>query len=146
MYCIIGYCRVGYTFANQIHGITHHINKRIEMMKAETNIDNVSLADIVSTLKKKVQEVEHRLAVAENLLFESKDVLTVEEAAKFLGLSKSFVYKMTHEGTLPFYKPNGKVCYFEKSVLLEWMRSTKVASQKQIEEAAQQKLQELAMT
>ena len=116
------------------------------MMKAETNIDNVSLADMVSTLKKKVQEVEHRLAVAENLLFESKEVLTVEEAAKFLGLSKSFVYKMTHEGTLPFYKPNGKVCYFEKSVLLEWMRSTKVASQKQIEEAAQQKLQELAMT
>ncbi len=116
------------------------------MMKAETNIDNVSLADMVSTLKKKVQEVEHRLGVAENLLFESKEVLTVEEAAKFLGLSKSFVYKMTHEGTLPFYKPNGKVCYFEKSVLLEWMRSTKVASQKQIEEAAQHKLQELAMT
>ena len=116
------------------------------MVKTELNIDNVSLADMVSTLKKKVQEVEHRLEVAENLLFEAKDVLTVEEAAKFLGLSKSFVYKMTHEGSLPFYKPNGKVCYFEKAALLEWMRSTKVASQKEIEDTAQQKLQELAMT
>ena len=116
------------------------------MVKTELNIDNVSLADMVSTLKKKVQEVEHRLEVAENLLFETKEVLTVEEAAKFLGLSKSFVYKMTHEGSLPFYKPNGKVCYFEKAALLEWMRSTKVASQKEIEDTAQQKLQELAMT
>ncbi len=116
------------------------------MVKTEMNIDNVSLADMVSTLKKKVQEMEHRLNVAENLLYESKEVLTVEETAKFLGLSKSFVYKMTHEGTLPFYKPNGKVCYFERAALLDWMRSTKVASQKQIEDAAQQKLQELAMT
>ncbi len=116
------------------------------MVKSELNIDNVSLADMVSTLKKKVQEVEHRLTVTEDLLYEAKEVLTVEEAAKFLGLSKSFVYKMTHEGTLPFYKPNGKVCYFERAVLLKWMRSGKVSSKKEIEDAAQQKLQELAMT
>ena len=83
---------------------------------------------MVSTLQNQVQEQNHRLDALEHLLFEAKDVLTVEEAAMFLGLSKSFVYKMTHEGSLPFYKPNGKVCYFEKAALLDWMLSTKVAS------------------
>lgn len=52
---------------------------------------------------------------------------------------------MTHEGVIPFYKPNGKVVYFEKEELLKWMRSCRVASEKEIEEAAKLKIQELAM-
>lgn len=114
------------------------------MIKNNKNIDSDNLIDMIVNLQKQVQEQNHRIESLEHLLFEAKDVLTVEEAAMFLGLSKSFVYKMTHEGAIPFYKPNGKVCYFEKDALLEWMRSTKVASKKEITEAAQQKLQELA--
>jgi len=114
------------------------------MIKNYNNLDNADLSEVVVNLQKHVQEQDHRIESLEHLLFEAKDVLTVEEAAMFLGLSKSFVYKMTHEGAIPFYKPNGKVCYFEKGALLEWMRSTKVASKKEIAEAAQQKLQELA--
>lgn len=114
------------------------------MIKNYNNLGNADLSELVVNLQKQVQEQDHRIESLEHLLFEAKDVLTVEEAAMFLGLSKSFVYKMTHEGAIPFYKPNGKVCYFEKDALLEWMRSTKVASKKEIAEAAQQKLQELA--
>ena len=108
-------------------------------------MDNVSTADAISMIKKDIQVMEHRLEVTESLLSNAKEVLTVEEAAKFLGLSKSFVYKMTHEGLLPFYKPNGKVCYFERACLLEWMRSNKVATKDEVREEAKQKLQQLAM-
>lgn len=108
-------------------------------------MDNVSMADAISMMKKDIQAIEHRLEVTESLLSNAKEVLTVEEAAKFLGLSKSFVYKMTHEGAIPFYKPNGKVCYFEKECLLEWMRSNKVATKDEVREEAKQKLQQLSM-
>jgi len=107
-------------------------------------MDNVTLTDIVCTMQKNFKLLEHRLEVTENLLFQSKEVLTVEEAAKFLGLSKSFVYKMTHEGTIPFYKPNGKVCYFEKNELLEWMRKNRVSTKDEVDESARALLQEMA--
>ena len=103
-----------------------------------------SIEDKVFDLQKDYKEIIHRIETIEHVLFEAKDVLTVEEAALFLGLSKSFIYKMTHEGAIPFYKPNGKVCFFEKADLLEWMRSTKIPSQEQVAVSAQQKLQHLA--
>lgn len=96
-------------------------------------------------LLEKIEKLSARVDVLENVITEGKQILTTEEAAKFLGLSKSFVYKMTHEGTIPFYKPNGKVCYFEKNELLEWMRSCRVASEKEIEEMAKLKMRELAL-
>lgn len=54
---------------------------------------------------------------------QNKEILTMGEAASFLGLSKSYLYKMTSKGDIPFYRPLGKVMYFERSVLLEWIRS-----------------------
>ena len=107
-------------------------------------MDNVSMADAISMIKKDIQAMARRLDDTESLHSNAKEVLTVEEAAKFLGLSKSFVNKMTHEGALPFYKPNGKVCYFERACLLEWMRSNKVATKKEVREEAKQILQQLA--
>ena len=115
------------------------------MVKFDSNIDNVSLADVVKMMQREVVDQKHRIEVLENLLFAAKDVLTVEEAAKYLGLSKSFLYKMTHEGSIPYYKPNGKIVYFEKDILLQWMRSTKVSSKDEVLAQAQDKLQELSM-
>ena len=50
---------------------------------------------------------------------------------------------MTHENRIPFYKPAGKLIYFEKSVLLDWIRSNRVMSEAEIQEAARKKLIEL---
>ena len=67
----------------------------------------------------------------------------LEEAASFLGIAKSTLYKMTHENRIPFYKPAGKLIYFEKSVLLDWVRSNRIMSETEIEEEARKKLLEL---
>ena len=107
-----------------------------------TTMDSASQTELILTLQKDVRESMHRLDVVEDLLSETKDVLTVEEAAKFLGLTKSFVYKMTHEGTIPYYKPNGKICYFEKSELLKWLRQNKVPSKEEVAAAAKEEHQE----
>ena len=70
-----------------------------------------------ANLSKQVAELQGRVQSLEQLLHQGKDVLTLEEAAKFMGIARSSLYKMTHEQTIPFYKPNGKMIFFEKSDL-----------------------------
>ncbi len=92
----------------------------------------------------KVEALEHRFDVLENTLRASKEVLTLEEAALFMGMSKSSLYKMTHKHELPFFRPNGKLIYFEKSELLKWIRQNRSMSEAETKELAAQKLNELA--
>ena len=88
------------------------------------------------TLLLKVESFEHRIEVLENTLNVAKEVLTLEEAAFFMGISKSSLYKMTHRHELPFFRPNGKLIYFEKTELLKWMRQCRVKADSEIKEAA----------
>ena len=96
------------------------------------------------TLLLKVESFEHRIEVLENTLSAAKEVLTLEEAALFMGISKSSLYKMTHRHELPFFRPHGKLIYFEKAELLKWMRQNRNMSEAETKEAAAQKLNELA--
>ena len=91
-----------------------------------------------------IAELEQRVTLLENVVFVSKDVLTLEEASMFLGLSRSALYKMTHNNVIPFFRPNGKMIYFEKSELLEWIRAHRVASKAEIAERANQVMQRMA--
>ncbi len=92
---------------------------------------------------RKFTDLQSRVQTLENLCYSAKEVLNLEEAASFLGIAKSTLYKMTHENRIPFYKPAGKLIYFEKSVLLDWIRSNRVMSEAEIQEAARKKLIEL---
>ena len=47
------------------------------------------------TLLLKVESHEHRIGIMENLLRDAKQVLTLEEAALFMGISKSSLYRHT---------------------------------------------------
>jgi excisionase family DNA binding protein len=51
-----------------------------------------------------------------------KEVLTVYEAAEFLGLSSSTLYKYVSERKIPFSKRNGSV-RFLRSTLLDWLKA-----------------------
>ncbi|CAM4319441.1 helix-turn-helix domain-containing protein [Flavobacterium terrigena] len=64
----------------------------------------------------------------------SKEILTLEEGADFLNLSKSALYKMTSKKEIPFYNPGGKKIYFKKSELESWVLNSKVYSSFEIEE------------
>ena len=91
-----------------------------------------------------IAELEQRLTLLENVVFASKDVLTLEEASMFLGLSRSALYKMTHNNVIPFFRPNGKMIYFEKSELLELIRAHRVASEAEIADKAKELMQRMA--
>ena len=67
----------------------------------------------------------------------TKKVLTFEEGCQLLGYKKSYVYKMTSAGILPFSKPNNKRIFFEREKLENWMLSNASTSsnEKKIEAA-----------
>ena len=88
----------------------------------------------------KVEQLQKRVTDLENVLNVAKDVMNLEEAALFTGMSKSSLYKLTHRQVIPHYKPNGKLIYFEKTELLNWMRQNRISSGSEIGEKAQQKL------
>lgn len=69
--------------------------------------------------------------------FSNNKVLTFEQGCKYLGYAKSYVYKLTSAGILPFSKPNGKSIFFEREKLEKWMLSNAKTSlaEKQIDAA-----------
>lgn len=59
--------------------------------------------------------------------------LGAEEAAEFLNISKSHLYKLTFRNRIPFYKPGGKLIYFDRQELLSWIKQGKVKTQEELE-------------
>lgn len=66
--------------------------------------------------------------ITANTIFCTKEVLTSEETARYLGISKSYLYKLTMRRVIPHYKPMGKMCYFNRRELEVWLQSNRVAS------------------
>jgi excisionase family DNA binding protein len=62
--------------------------------------------------------------------------LTTEEAAEYLRISTSHLYKLTSKGKIPHYKPEGKKVYFEKSELDAWLLRKPVKTRAEIDRAA----------
>ena len=75
--------------------------------------------------------------ISANIIGTQKEVLTSEEAAKYLGVSKSCLYKWTMSRAIPHYKsPSGKLCFFNRKEIEEWMQSFKVATNDELEQQA----------
>jgi excisionase family DNA binding protein len=72
----------------------------------------------------------------QEMLKEKEKPLTFEEARAFLQISKSSLYKLVHRKEIEYFKPSGGKLYFDKQVLLEYMRRGRVKSAAQIDEEA----------
>ena len=66
------------------------------------------------------------------ILFATKEVLTTEETAKYLGISKSYLYKLTMLRAIPHFKPMGKMCSFNRRDVEAWLQSNRVSSHEEI--------------
>ena len=78
-----------------------------------------------------------KLANIETLLKGQTDrPLTFVEAADYLGLSKSYLYKLTCSNKIPHYKPQGKRLYFAKSELDSWLLRNPVKTEAEVEQEA----------
>ena len=77
-----------------------------------------------------------RLDRLERLLAAQKEVLTFEETCDYTGISRSFLYKLTSSGSIPHSKPNGKLIFFEKKKLNDWLLRNGRRSNDELEQAA----------
>lgn len=68
---------------------------------------------------------------------QANELITLEEAARFLGLKKSYLYKLTSTKQIPFYKYGGRVIAFDPVALQAWRAARLQYVPTQAEQAAQ---------
>jgi excisionase family DNA binding protein len=74
--------------------------------------------------------------ITANITNSTKEVLTSDEVARYMGISKSYLYKLTMRQQIPHYKPMGKMCYFNREELEQWLQTNRVATSREIDERA----------
>lgn len=75
-------------------------------------------------LYKELAELKDMLAV---IAASAKDVLSVDDAALYLGVSKSLLYKLTSSRRIPHYKPSNKLIFFKRSELEAWVTKNHIS-------------------
>lgn len=81
---------------------------------------------ILSEIRELISQKFDELKIAQ------KSFLTVDELASYIGCKVSYIYKLTHNREIPHYKPGGKMIYFNKAEIDEWILSQRVATADEI--------------
>ena len=104
------------------------------MAKKETEYE--LLAKRIEFLEMQVKElttvepevINERLKSIEETLYTTKDILNMKEVCQYLDISQSLLYKLTCSGEIPHFKPRGKMIFFEKKELIEWIKKSNFLS------------------
>lgn len=78
----------------------------------------------------------HKLNRIEKHIFGLKAIFNVEELSDYTGFKKSYIYKLVHFNSIPFSKPNGKVLFFERKKIDEWLLKNSHKSNDEIQQEA----------
>ena len=73
-----------------------------------------------------VKDFLMRISTMENSIYSTKSTFTFKEACMYLGISESLLYKLTSTQEIPHYKPRGKLLYFAKEELDNWLLQNRV--------------------
>ena len=91
---------------------------------------------IIPTMKKEeINELARE--VIEGTIYCTKKILTTDEAAAYMGISKSYLHKLTMRREIPFYKPMGKMCYFDRNELEDWITCNRASTNEELNQRAQ---------
>lgn len=83
----------------------------------------------MNEILKRLDRIE-QLSVATTVA--TKNILNLNEVALLLGLSKSWVYKAVMERTIPCYKPNKGLVYFDRSEIEALVKQNRIATAEEI--------------
>ena len=92
--------------------------KRIELLEMQVKE--------LTTVEPEV--INERLESIEETLYTTKDILNMKEVCQYLDISQSLLYKLTCNGEIPHFKPRGKMIFFEKKELIEWIKKSNLLS------------------
>ena len=74
--------------------------------------------------------------IERNSLLAAKNVLSFDDVKLLTNLSGSSLYKLTCGRLIPYYKPGGKMIYFDRIEVEDWMRKNRIATVDEIEQVA----------
>ena len=87
----------------------------------------------MENILERLESIERKL---DELAVANKDVLNLKEAARYLNVSCSHLYKLTYSKQIPHYKPRGKQVFFERKELDKWLLQNRQTTKAEIEQAA----------
>lgn len=88
-------------------------------------------------MEEKIRELQEQLTRIEAYAkLGAKNVLDLEEVAMLTGLSKWSIYQLTSKKQIPHYKPNGRLVYFDKKEVEDWLRQNRQGTQLEAEQQA----------
>lgn len=90
------------------------------MLYLQNETLNYNVMDNSTAILDALQEIKRYTVLA------AKTVLTVDDVCAFTGLSKNFIYQMTSQKKIPYYKPSTRVLYFDKKEVEEWMKQNRI--------------------
>jgi len=82
-----------------------------------------------------LHDINAKLELLMAVILVTKTVLSLEEAARYIGLAESYVYKLTSTQQIPFYKPLGKKLYFKREELDNWLLKRRIQTTDEINAA-----------
>ncbi|PKG41665.1 helix-turn-helix domain-containing protein [Psychroflexus sp. MES1-P1E] len=65
-----------------------------------------------------------------------KKVLSFKEGCRYCDISESSMYKHTSNGTVTYYKPHGKLIFFKREDLDNWMLQNRHSTSEELENEA----------
>jgi excisionase family DNA binding protein len=68
-----------------------------------------------------IQKLSQIVQLLSNQSISQKEIFSLEEASEYLGVSTSYLYKLTSTKKIPHYIPTGKKIYFKKEELTAWL-------------------------
>lgn len=93
--------------------------KEIERLEKRIELLEMEIKQLKTVEPKAINE---RFKLIEETLYSTKDILNMKEVGQYLDISQSLLYKLTCNGEIPHFKPRGKMIFFEKKVLVEWIK------------------------
>ena len=102
------------------------MEKIISMITTEKPIERIRTLERKIDEVEKIQAIEGSIEQLKEQMWTVKEVLTTTEASVYLGVSESYIYKLTSSKLIPHYKPNGKLVYFNRRELCEWAMKNQV--------------------
>ncbi len=94
--------------------------------RLELTLSQIAAAELPERMKRleedfaEIIDLQSRVSKLEQSVWHTKNVLTFKEAAEFLGIAESYLYKLTSSKTIPHYKPNGGLLRFDRKELEQW--------------------------
>lgn len=92
----------------------------LSQLRNEVDLLSLRLEELGACDPGAIGQMQSRINRIEEMLGETKRILTTAETAAFLGVSKERVYSLAKTGGLPYFRSNRKL-FFERNKLTEWI-------------------------